>query len=169
MNILPFGVSSEYSELEMQNSLEIELTKKCFSSEYSSIKPIIIREHRIMEIGRISDLIVYVTDKKIFNIECKLNNYIEVFEQAKDHLKWADYSYICLPCSAYVPNYNLHKLIKHGIGLIYWFPESSLFSEVVQASYNKYKDKKLRKKIMPGIKSKLSKINSKKIIQKSLF
>lgn len=148
MNILPVR-DPGISELDMQESLVNRLRDKCWktSDPYWMQKNIdhhVLQEIRIPNIGRISDIIVYVTPRKIINIECKLKDYGCVFEQAKDHLLWADYSYICFHADTNLPVYVIQQMIDNGIGLIFW-RENEFPVEVLQASWNKGKDKHLRK------------------------
>ncbi|WP_272152127.1 hypothetical protein [Tenacibaculum aiptasiae] len=98
---------------------------------------------RINEIGRISDLIVEC-GSRLINIEFKLIDYGCVFEQSKDHLKWADYSYVCMPANALrvCPNYFMKGLFELGIGLIAGTPNT--FIEVIRARHNTYKNMKTK-------------------------
>jgi len=151
-----------YSEDEMQENVADYLSMRTFlsSEPYHErrIIPKIYREVRIPKIGRISDIILYITDRKIINIECKRENYGVVFEQAKDHLKWADYSYICLPSETYLPAYILDKMINLGIGLLFWHPD--YFVEVLQSGYNKDKDKSIREYVIAELKKRDSYIKA---------
>ena len=67
-----------FSEYKMQDDVEIWVKEKRFfktSTTYpyrSDVEVKILREFRIPEVGRISDHIVYFSDRKIVNIECKL-------------------------------------------------------------------------------------------------
>ena len=163
MNIIP-GFYKGISEFEMQDELEIILRGLKFYEGESwckkRINHFVLREHRIPEIGRISDFIIYVTDRKIINIECKLTNYGEVFEQAKDHLLWADYSYVSLPSDSYIPNYMMHKFIKYGIGYIMYHTDINRFYEVINSSHNKAKNKELREKVLISIKRKVGELRA---------
>lgn len=150
--------SAPCSEDEMQQNIAEYFSKRRFvptnwDGWYESmIIPKIYREVNISQISRISDVIVYITDRKIVNIECKMTDYDGVIRQAKDHLKWADYSYVCLFADTYLPSYGISNLIKSGIGLLLWQPE--MFVEVIQAGYNKNKDKNIRLKVMDILKNK---------------
>jgi len=162
MNILPvYSGQNGGSEYEMQDQLMDLLHKKSFhmtpENHYIGKKAKIYKEVRIPNIGRISDIIVHVTDRVIINIECKLVDYTVVFEQAKDHLYWADYSYICICPSACLPNYVFHKIIMQGIGLIYWFGNNQ-FVEVLQAYKNKKYSKEMRPVMLKILKSKQQKL-----------
>lgn len=162
MNVLPVNSGQNgSSEYEMQHELINVLSKKIFNAtfanHYMGTKAKIYEEIRIPNIGRISDIILHITDRIIINIECKLGDYTGVFEQAKDHLYWADYSYICICHSAYIPNYVFHKIIMQGIGLIYWFGNNQ-FIEVLSAYKNKKYSKEARPVILKILKSKQQKI-----------
>ena len=78
------------------------------------------------------------------------SDYGFVLNQAKDHLMWADYSYICLTPETYLPAYILDDMINHGIGLLFWHP--GYFVEVLQSGYNKKKDKSVRESVMNELK-----------------
>lgn len=167
MNILPIisGQNENISEYEMQDKLIDLLHKKEFNARfenhYIGEKAKIYKEIRIPNIGRISDIILHITDRVIINIECKLSDYTTVLEQAKDHLYWADYSYICLYHSAFIPNYVFHKIIMHGIGLIYWFGNDR-FAEVLPAYKNRKYNKEIRSAILKILNTKQQKITGEK-------
>ena len=120
----------------------------------SMIIPKIYREVSISRIGRISDIIIYITNKKIINIECKMEGYEMVIMQAIDHLKWADYSYVCLFADTYLPAYAIDKMVANGIGLLLWKPE--IFVEVIQSGYNKNKEKTIHDSVVKLLKKKES-------------
>jgi len=107
----------------------------------------IFREFRIPEIGRISDHVIYFSDKKIINIECKLADIEGVIHQATDHLRWADYSMVCIPLdNLYIPIKYIKMIIDRGIGLIYYKQDFGLF-QFINPKHNKNIDKDLRVKI----------------------
>lgn len=162
---MPFR-SPLFSEDEMQEKVALYFTNRRFKSsdpyKYDRITPKIYREVRIPQIGRISDVIVYITDRKIINIECKLSDYNSVLKQAKDHLSWADYSYVCIPAETYLPAFILDDMITHGIGLLFWCPD--YFVEVLQSGYNKKKDKSIRETVMMELKRRNGRNSGKKEI-----
>jgi len=147
MNLLPFLYSpqaTDDSESDMQRSIAL-IMEQC---EFGGINPSVYREVGIPKINRISDVIVKVTGRQIVNIECKLTDHSSVLAQAKDHLKWADYSYICLHAFAPTPNYFIQKIIDLGIGLLLWAPQLTI--EVIPAYHNtikKGKDMKLHDRV----------------------
>lgn len=147
MNILPINRTGGLPENKMQEQLiKALIIKKYYltAGDWNGINAKIYTEVSIPNIGRRSDVIVLITPSRIVNIECKMDNYIQVLEQAKDYLIWADYSYICIHHSTYVPNYILHSMIKKGIGLIYWIAGED-FVEVIQGMKNRKADKNIRK------------------------
>jgi len=154
MNILPVRHPAE-SEYDMQDDIAHTLSIRQWynQSGYEYHNGEVFREVKIPDIGRISDIIVFVTDRKIINVECKLLDYTTVLEQAKDHLKWCDYSYICLHADAYIPGYITYKILKAGIGLIAW-RKGEKPTEVIQAYWNKNKDKELRTQVLAILKKK---------------
>jgi hypothetical protein len=152
MRLMP-DKSPRCSEFEMQDQVSDYFAKRVFRNPNEWNKPIIpkiYREVNIPEIGRISDIIIYLTDRRIINIECKLVDYGTVVSQSMDHLRWADYSYVCLFADTYLPAYILDKMIVNGIGLIFWTPE--FLVEVIQSGYNKKKDKTIRESVMKKLK-----------------
>ena len=111
---------------------------------------------RIPEIKRISDLIIYCSDRRIINIEFKLQDYKCVMRQATDHLKWADYSLICIPfdCYKFLPKTYMDKLRKKGIGLLLGTQHS--FIELIRPKHNSYKNgkkKHIRESVLNKIKN----------------
>lgn len=113
--------------------------------------PKIYREIYVPEISRRSDLVVFFSKRKIFNIECKLFDAGEVIRQAKDHLSWADYSYICFPHNVYLPNYRREQILKNKLGLLFWIPEVGLI-EGIMAEHNTDKDKLIRKNLINSLR-----------------
>jgi hypothetical protein len=152
MRLMP-NHNCHFSEDEMQQKVAEYFAARKFLSNDPFTKyiiPKVYREVHISGVSRISDVIIYLTDRRIINIECKLVDYNFVFNQAKDHLSWADYSYICLPADTYLPAYIIDKMINLGIGLLFWSPD--YFVEVIQSGYNKSKDKQLREKVVKLLK-----------------
>lgn len=142
-----------FSEYQMQEDVEKWIKEKRFfrtSSSYpyrSEVEIKVFREFRIPEIGRISDHIVYFSNRKIINIECKLVDMDGVIKQAVDHLRWADYSIICFPLdNLYVPQKYIKTILDKGLGLIYYKQDFGLF-QFINPKHNKNVDKELRLKI----------------------
>lgn len=146
-----------YGEDYMQQQVEKMLLEYPYDDPSAPFKkkhdiiPTIYREIHVPEIGRRSDLIVKFSDRKIFNIECKLFDADTVIKQAADHLFWADYSYICFPHNVYLPNYRRKQMLEHGIGLLYFIPNTGLI-EGIMADYNKNKDELIRKNLISTLK-----------------
>lgn len=94
---------------------------------------------RIKSIGRVSDLIIKCTESRLINIEFKLGDYQCLLRQAKDHLKWADYSYVCVPINylRIFPQSFCHELLEARIGLIVGSNDN--FIEIFKAKHNTYK------------------------------
>lgn len=157
MRLMP-DRNPRFSEDEMQEAVAQYFANKKFRSpdpyNWEGIVPKVYREIRIKEIGRISDVVIYLTDRKIINVECKLRDYNYVLNQAKNHLMWADYSYICLSAETYLPIFILNKMISLGIGLLLWHPD--YFVKVLQSGYNKTKDKKIREIVLSELKKRNS-------------
>lgn len=99
---------------------------------------------RIPEVRRVSDLVVKCEKSRLINIEFKLSDYACVMRQAKDHLRWADYSYICAPINSLeiFPQSFVLELIERGIGLI--VGNEKTFVEVFRAKHNTYKKGKVK-------------------------
>lgn len=109
----------------------------------------------IPSIRRTSDLIIYTkTNDRLINIEFKLKDHKCLMKQATDHLKWCDYSYVCVPASLYInyPKNYSQRLRDKGIGLILGNAET--FMEIFRAKYNSYKGGK-NKEIRNFVKNKL--------------
>jgi len=111
----------------------------------------------VLEVGRVSDLIVMCGSRRLINIEFKLKNYSCVFQQAKDHLKWCDYSYICIPFDLliWIPRSFIKDVLEAGIGLL--AATKTTFIEVFRARHNTYKSgksKTLRTKVFIRLQSK---------------
>jgi hypothetical protein len=143
-------------EDEMQDKVAEYFANRIFLSSEPYHKrriiPKVYREVYIAKIGRISDIIIFITDRKIVNIECKLIDYNGVINQAIDHLKWADYSYVCFYADTYLPAYVIDKMLSNGIGLLLWQP--GMFAEVLQSGFNKLKDKSLRTEVLSILRKK---------------
>ena len=161
MNILPFSRINDACELDMQNEVESILRDREFRKDWDTYKHSIYREFHVSEIGRISDIVVYLYEKKIINIECKLENYTEVLKQANDHLLWADYSCICLHASAYLPNYIIQEMINNGIGLLLWKP--GILFEILLS----YKSKKIDKNYRESINKRFRKLRQLENLKKT--
>jgi len=146
MRIMPDTVTS-YSEYSMQLQVAEYFSHRKFGDSLTSK---VYREIKIPSIGRISDIIIYLSDRKIINIECKLYDYRVVIKQAIDHLRWADYSYVCFFANTYLPAYILDLMITKGIGLLLWTPD--IFVEVLQSGYNKSKDKVIKQEVLRKLK-----------------
>ena len=127
----------------------------------------VYREVSIRRIGRISDIIVEITPRKIVNIECKLFDYTGVINQALDHKRWADYSYICMHAQTLLPAYAIKKMIDNDLGLMLWSKERGLL-DVIGAGHNTYKsgDKdRATRKIVTNILQKSDPISPRSPIQ----
>jgi len=113
---------------------------------------------RIKEIGRVSDLIIKVGDSRLINIEFKLGDWNCLLNQAKDHLKWADYSYACVPINwlRVFPRQFCKSILENKIGLLVGSEDT--FIEVFRAKHNTYssgKSKELRNKVLNDLKKKM--------------
>ena len=130
------------SEDELVKSFIKTFTNQPLIFGENYIEPDFYEQIRVPEIGRVSDLIVHCGDSRLINIEFKLTHYTHVLQQAKDHLKWADYSYICMPFAPFMPPYFFKDLIDSGIGFI--IADSSTFIQVFKARHNTYKNGKMK-------------------------
>lgn len=148
---------SRYTEDEMQGRVA-ELLAAHFNV-------LCVREFRVPECGRISDIALIHNPRRIINVECKLTNIGEVVHQAKDHLKWADYSLVCLPDETYIPNYHKTIMVKEGIGLLI-YKKPDVLIEAIYPAYNRKKDKELRKCIEKRLGSEITAL---KTVQGDLF
>jgi|WetSurSiteA1Bulk_404760.scaffolds.fasta_scaffold28795_3 hypothetical protein len=158
MRLMP-NRSAPCLELEMQEQVANHFSERKFqlspgkTERYGKwIYPRVYREISIPHIGRVSDIVIYITDNKIINIECKMTNYDEVINQAISHLSWADYSYVCFYADTYLPSREIKRCLDRGIGLLLWKPE--IFVEVIQSTWNKKADKEIRKYVLEILKKK---------------
>jgi hypothetical protein len=164
------------SEYDMQKAVSeyFRINKYTQQSGYfvEEINPLIYREVGIPTLGRISDIIVKVTDRKVFNIECKINDTVGVIEQAIDHLSWANYSYICIHSMTYIPTRDIQRMIDNGIGLLmyqnahqHWDDKTrnrpEALMDVIGASPSKQIDKTIREAVF----AKLKKLDSQRTAQ----
>lgn len=111
---------------------------------------------RVPEIGRVSDLIIKL-GRRLVNIEFKLSDWSCVLQQGKDHLAWADYSYVCVPTNYLTsfPQKFCLELLNNGIGLI--VGDKNTFTEIFRAKHNTYKNgknKAYRTKVLERINNK---------------
>ncbi len=175
MKLLSAEIKRETSEYQMQDEVEQKLLKQSYLvgtyplDKY--VKPKVFREVRVSEISRISDIVLMVNERKIVNIECKLTDLEGVLSQAKDHLKWADYSVICMHKNCFIGKRDLQKVINEGIGLMLWEP-GNLFEMLVSVHnpYNKgIKDKGIRNSVMLRLKELSAKLTAKNHIQTKLY
>lgn len=145
-----------YTENFMQAKIA-ELMAERFSNRCT-------REFRVPECGRISDVVIKAGGR-IINIECKLTDVGGVVAQAKDHLKWVDYSLVCLPAELYIANHHKSKMIEAGIGLLL-FKQPGILIEAIYPKWNSQKDWELRKVLEKRLGSEISAFNT---VQGSLF
>ena len=146
-----------YTEYEMQDDLELHLRQINFYRHNNTypykhkLNVEFYREITIPTLGRRSDHIIYFSDRKLINIECKKEDYGGVICQAKDHLQWADYSLICMPM-IYIPNQYKLDMIKFGIGMILFMKNVGIY-QVINPRHNKDKDMVMRAAVLNKIKS----------------
>ena len=154
MNLLNYynKITNNASEYEMQEQIDKFLKEQKFRKwngwQYEELPKVVIREFRVPEVGRISDHVLLINNRRVVNFECKLDDVGTVIRQAKDHLKWCDYSVIIMPPdSRYIANNYKAECIREGIGLYYWFKDIGLF-EFILPDFNRKKDLKLRSEII---------------------
>ncbi len=131
----------------IQNSDRVRTYHGAFSD-----KPTLLREFRVPECHRISDIVVHFSKRKMMNVECKIQDIKGVINQAMDHLLWADYSIICMPHDTYIANSYRIKLINEGIGLLIWVKDQCLI-EAIYPAHNKSVNKHMRSKIYQRFES----------------
>lgn len=108
----------------------------------------------VPEINRRSDLVI-VAEKRLINIEFKLGDHKCLMKQAEDHMRWADYNYVCVPINflRIYPVRFVPKLLEKKIGLLACAKGS--FVEIFRAKHNTYKAGK-EKPIRENVLKKLS-------------
>ncbi|MFT7282978.1 MAG: hypothetical protein ACI9DM_002716 [Cyclobacteriaceae bacterium] len=150
MNLLRATQSASYHEDTMQEALANHLELQ-MQGYWPYVGSKVMREVSIPVIRRRSDVVFKVTNRKVFNIECKTNQIGNVLHQAKDHKKWANYSYICLAHDIYVPMAMFKHLYDEGIGLIYWHGMANIFIEALHARPSQIIDKSIREQVLEKI------------------
>lgn len=139
-----FNYRCPETEWQMQEKVVRFLqNQKYYNSYLEEITPTIFTEVHIPEVHRRSDIVVYLSPKRIYNIELKLNDIKGVVKQAIDHLKWADYSYVCLPHNAWISHPEFKTMLDNNIGLITYLNPFEMV-EVMFARHNTYKGGKDR-------------------------
>lgn len=150
-------ITKAATEYEMQEQVDLFLKSHKFNKfdgyRYTELPKIVLREFRVPEVGRISDHVLLLDNKRVINVECKKEAIDCVIHQAVDHLRWCDYSIIVVPPDLpYITKQHLKKIMDNGIGLFYWFNGIGLF-EFILPDYNRKSDKVLRKLIIERIHS----------------
>ena len=138
------GMSCEF---EMQDEMEKWLETK---------DVIFIREHYVKEVGRIADFAIIHKDK-VINIEAKSNDFQCMLEQLNDHAIYCDYSFAFIPDWSLTPIDFKNKLAEKRYGLIIYNTTNETITEVLEAHYNKPRNKDLRKTQKSLIKHKYQK------------
>ena len=76
-----------------------------------------------------------------------------LLDQARDHSRYADYTYLLLPATNYAPKWFKNSLASEGFGLMVYSRTTGLV-EPLEAHYNKPKDKALRKRVYAEVMEK---------------
>ena len=144
------------SEYLMQGEVDEFLRKQKYQKVenmwyWVDVPHVTLREFRIPEINRISDHVMVIGRAKAVNLECKLTDIEGAIMQAKDHLRWCDYSIIIMPPDVYIANKYKLELMELGIGLFYWFKGIGVF-EFIYPKFNRNKDKDLKSAVVNRIK-----------------
>lgn len=142
------------SEDELVKLFMEKYRNKVFWFGHNHYSPEYHEQIRIKEVSRISDLVIKFGDKRLVNIEFKLNAHGGVYGQAKDHAKWADYSYICIPVNTiqHADRSFLSNLHRERIGLVLGTKDS--FFDMIPAGYKtdkEGKDRKIRQNVLNTI------------------
>lgn len=148
MNILRKVNIHDGIESEMQDDVaRLILEDKLWDGEKTRK---LYMEVPVPQVGRRSDIVLSAEKRtKYYNIECKIVDVKKVIEQAKDHLRWANYSYICLKENTYIPQYRIQELLEFNIGLLLWEP--GVIMECVPSGESKYIDMNLRRGVIETI------------------
>jgi hypothetical protein len=112
----------------------------------------VFEEFPVSEVHRRSDIVLWISNRKIINIECKLKNIHQALDQAKDHLWWADYSMICMPHDAFIPHNQRRIIFEEGLGLMLWMKDKGL-CEAIAPIKSKKKNPRHRKQIVGRLKA----------------
>ena len=164
MPLLSFGIVA-YPEIEMQNNVinfieNYSLQKRVSEGSYShwvDVSKDIFSEVHNAAINRRSDIIVWLDKKRLVNIECKISDVGGVIWQAKDHLCWADYSYICMPHQAYIAPGDIAKMVGIGLGLFLYDDENKKIYEAIYAKFNRSANKKFKEQAVKKLQSIINK------------
>lgn len=147
-----YDMQEQVDKMLRDHKFEVIKREPGYGWKKVELPKIVLREFRVPEVGRISDHVLLINNRRAINFECKLDDIGGVIKQAADHLRWCDYSIIIMPPdSNYVANSYKQELIEKGIGLFYWFKGLGLF-EFILPKFNRNKDKELREKIINRIK-----------------
>lgn len=115
--------SEDYMQAEVCDMIkDSELISDLSQEFYTKPDIQVVREFRVPECGRISDIVLHFSKRKIFNIECKLDAIELLIQQARDHRRWVNYSYVCIPYTSYIPKHFHKSLVDYGLGLLIWVP-----------------------------------------------
>ena len=131
-------------EYEMQDALAIWLRK-------SKIK--FQKEVHVSDIHRRADFIAFKGGNGLINIEAKYSDFNCLIRQIKDHATYCDYSFAFIPDTVLTSKSFKKKLFSNGFGLIVYNCREKIITEVLEAHYNKPKNKELKKRISNLIRS----------------
>ena len=99
--------------------------KECFEhkNKYKKI------ECEIPFLSRCIDMVLIDQSNKVITIEFKLTKWRNAIEQAYDHMRGANYAYVCLPKKE--PSNKLIKELKqNGIGLLLYDEEAAIDNRI---------------------------------------
>lgn len=86
-------------------------------------------ECEIPFLSRCIDMVLIDQSNKIITIEFKLSKWRNAIEQAYDHMRGADYAYVCLPKKE--PSDKLIKELKqNGIGLLLYDEKAAVDEKI---------------------------------------
>ncbi len=111
-----------------------------------------VDEKRVKQIRRIADFLI-IKNGKLINIEAKSLDFKCLLEQMNDHAIYCDYSFAFIPDFSPTPRWFKEDLANSGYGLMIWNNNEQVITEVLEAHYNKPKNKDLQKQVYQEIKS----------------
>lgn len=158
MPLLNHSSYCEFTEWEMQENVikfmsNYKFYRTIVDESWESASKNVFSEIHNPTTNRRSDIIIWLNKKTLINIECKLFDVIGVIKQAKDHLCWTDYSYICMPHSTYIASCHIAEMIEIGIGLLLYDDENKKIYEVVYAKFNRKKNKIFKEQAVKKLQS----------------
>lgn len=105
----------------MKTEWEMVLDCKAYLEQKKIYKKIVCE---IPFLSRCIDMVLIDQSNKVITIEFKLSKWRDAIEQAYDHMRGADYAYVCLPKKK-LSEKLINELKRNGIGLLLYDEEAN--------------------------------------------